>query len=334
MKRRRKKKNDLLFCTGLFWTLLTAATLFFTGESAAALETNGGEALGKQYLADSFLTVSRGENGWQRQPLGTDEGAPDAATDGSMNGQQTGGSQEEHKETDTAQKEEIAVSAPLSGEEGEEPGATENAAETGVFTAEPVVLIYHTHASESYQPYTESNFHREEKEGTVREAGDILTAALEAKGIGVVHDTTLHDRPSYDQSYSRSLERAKGLLQQNPTVKIVIDLHRDAAAYSGNKGHVFVTADGGTAAQFALVVGQGNGNAAQLNAFAKEIHQLANRLYPGFSRGIIEKDYRYNQYISDCHLLLELGNNQNSIEDIRRSAALFAEVLAAWLKES
>ncbi|MBE6036937.1 MAG: hypothetical protein E7223_04850 [Clostridiales bacterium] len=328
--RRRGRKKGVLVYTGLFWTLLFGAALFFTGEAMAEVPADGGETLGKQYLADSFLTINREGGGWDRlqgTETGSEEGSAgngpvdpegenEAQTGENTEGEGAGQAPDSAGASGGAKPEIGAASVPLLSQ-----------------TSQPVVLIYHTHASESYQPYTESNFHREGTEGTVREAGNILTEALEKKGIKVIHDVTLHDRPSYDQSYSRSLETAKTLLQKYPSVELVIDLHRDAAAYSGNSGHVFSLANGGKAAQFALVVGQGNGNAAALNAFAKEIHQLANRLYPGFSRGIIEKDYRYNQYISDCHLLLELGNNQNSIEDIRTSAALFADVIETWLSQ-
>ena len=71
--------------------------------------------------------------------------------------------------------------------------------------SKPLVIIYHTHTTESYQPYSESNFHRVKETGTVRDVGNVLTEELNNLGIGVVHDKTIHDRPSYNQSYDRSL---------------------------------------------------------------------------------------------------------------------------------
>ena len=70
----------------------------------------------------------------------------------------------------------------------------------------PQVLIYHTHTTESYQPVTEGNFHSVNKIGTVREVGDVLAERLEELGYQVIHDETIHDHPSYSQSYSRSLD--------------------------------------------------------------------------------------------------------------------------------
>ena len=72
-------------------------------------------------------------------------------------------------------------------------------------TDDPLVIIYHTHSSESYMPYKESNYHREEVKGTVREVGDVMEEELEKKGINVIHDKTVHDRPSYNESYDKSL---------------------------------------------------------------------------------------------------------------------------------
>ena len=79
----------------------------------------------------------------------------------------------------------------------------ENKEEEVTVTGDPQVIIYHTHSTESYMPYDESNYHREEEEGTVRDVGNVLEKELKKKGINVIHDKTLHDRPSYNESYNR-----------------------------------------------------------------------------------------------------------------------------------
>lgn len=204
-------------------------------------------------------------------------------------------------------------------------------AEKEVDNTKPRIIIYHTHSSESYQPYTESNFHREDEAGTVREVGDVMADELNKLGIAVVHNKTVHDRPSYNQSYERSLETVTALLRQYPTAEIVIDLHRDAAAYTGNVGET-ITIDGQTVAKFKLVVGRNNDNYAQLMTFARKVNSHADALYPGFAGRIIEKEYRYNEYIADNYLLLEVGNNQNDIEHAKATGKYFAHVLAALLE--
>ena len=221
---------------------------------------------------------------------------------------------------------------PNNGQMTAEKTAPEQKEPEPVDNSKPRVIIYHTHSSESYQPYSESNFHREEETGTVREVGNVMTAELNRLGIAVVHDTTIHDRPSYNQSYDRSLETITALLRQYPTAEVVIDLHRDAAAYTGNTGPT-VTVNGETAAKYKFVIGQNNENYGQLYAFAEKVNAKAESMYPGFTGQILEKTYRYNEYIADQYLLLEVGNNQNSIEHAKTTGKYFAGILAAVLEE-
>ena len=94
----------------------------------------------------------------------------------------------------------------------------------------PRVLIVHTHATESYLPSSEGNFHTRDEENTVRDVGNVLERTLEARGIAVIHDKTLHDYPSYNDSYYRSYETTEKLLAEYPTIECVIDLHRDAVS--------------------------------------------------------------------------------------------------------
>ena len=198
---------------------------------------------------------------------------------------------------------------------------------------QPLVIIYHTHATEAYQPISTGNFRTTEVEGSVRDVGNVLAEELEKLGIGVVHDTTLHDAESYNKSYSRSLETANYLISQYPSAIFVIDLHRDAAAYTGGAAKT-VTIDGKTVASYALVVGEGNPNASALKAFANAVNDKAEEMYPGFGGRIISKSYKYNQYVSDYHLLLEIGNNENNIKETRLTAKYFAHVLASVIEDT
>lgn len=198
--------------------------------------------------------------------------------------------------------------------------------------SKPVVIIYHTHATESYQPVSDGNFHSLEEYGTVRQVGDELTAALEAKGIQVIHDKTIHDSPSYNQSYSRSLETVKALMGENQSTRVVVDLHRDAAGYLRNPNQA-ITIQNQKTAKYSLVVGNGNPNAEKLKVFANHVNRKAEELYPGFGGRIIEKDYKFNQYVSDYHLLLEVGNNENTIEEAKMTGKYFADVLAEVIKD-
>ena len=195
----------------------------------------------------------------------------------------------------------------------------------------PLVIIYHTHSSESYMPYKSSNYHREKEKGTVRDVGSVMKKTLEKKGIKVIHDKTLHDRPSYNESYNRSLETITALRKKYPSADYIIDLHRDAAPSSVSEGK-YTVIDGKRVAKFSLVVGQQNENYVELYDYAKKVSEKAGGIYNGFGGPIIERNYRYNEYVSNRSLLLEIGNNRNTIEEARLCGRYFAEVLASIIK--
>lgn len=191
----------------------------------------------------------------------------------------------------------------------------------------PVVIIYHTHATETYLPVTDGNFHSVAETATVREVGNTLAAELEAQGIQVIHNQTLHDHPSYSQSYNRSLATIREIMNAAGSPKIIIDLHRDAAGYTKNQA--LITEIGGQkVAKYGFVLGTENENKQQLRALADYMIQKSNAAYPGIARALIEKPYKFNEYVSDYYMLLELGNNQNHIDEANASARYFGKILA------
>lgn len=197
---------------------------------------------------------------------------------------------------------------------------------------DPLVIIYHTHATESYRPSSAGNFHKEGEKDTVREVGDIMEGVMENAGINVIHDKTMHDRPSYNESYARSLETIQRLMKKYPTAKYVIDLHRDAAAYAGNKGATVIIGKD-TVATYSLVVGSACDNYPKLLSYAKTVNSKAEAMYPGFGGRIIEKEYKFNQWVCNNHILLEIGNNQNDISEVKNTARYIGKVLAEVIYE-
>lgn len=197
-------------------------------------------------------------------------------------------------------------------------------------TGDPRVLIYHTHATESYLPSSAGNYHTTQEENTVRDAGEVLTKTLEENGIAVVHDKTLHDNPSYDASYSRSFETVKRLLAKYPSIECIIDLHRDAtpAQVAGPTQKVA----GKTAAVYSYVLSNTTETYGENLAFLKKLNAVANGSYDGYTGSILERPYWYNQELCGKAILIEMGNNRNNIKDVRRCAELFGEILAEALE--
>ena len=196
---------------------------------------------------------------------------------------------------------------------------------------EPLVLIVHTHATESSLPQSGSNFHSTGEENTVRDVGNTLAASLEAEGISVVHDKTLHDNPSYNNSYNRSYDTIQQLLEEYPSIVCVIDLHRDAIA--AETAAATVSVNGKTCAKYSYVVGNLASTYKDNLAFINNLNKTASESYNGYTGKVLERGYRYNQDFTSKSLLLEIGYNRNQIEEARNSAEIFGKILADTLKK-
>ena len=203
--------------------------------------------------------------------------------------------------------------------------------ETVIFGKDPAVLIVHTHATESYLPSSGGNYHKKAKENTVRDVGDVLAEALEEEGIGVVHDQTLHDDPSYNLSYNRSYETTEKLLKKYPSIVCVIDLHRDAIAAEVPAATVAV--NGKTCAKYSYVVSNAVETYQKNLKFIRAMNENASKDYSGFTGKVLERGYRYNQGLSSKYMLLEIGYNRNDITECRNTAAIVGKVLAKTLKQ-
>lgn len=199
----------------------------------------------------------------------------------------------------------------------------------------PTVLILHTHATESYtrngETYAESSPYRTLEEAyNMLSLGDRVTELLEAGGISVIHDRSLHDHPSYNDSYSHARKAIQSLLEEYPTIQLVLDLHRDAADGDAGQLRTRAQAKGAACAQLMLVMG--TGNAGKTNdrwlenlAFGTKLHALLQQKYPGLMRPISLRSQRFNQDLASCSLLVEIGAAGNTHSEARIAAELLAE---------
>ena len=235
------------------------------------------------------------------------------------------------------------IKQPATPETGTESGSTEKPdvevvvndsdkdTKPRVFGKDPVVLIVHTHATESYLPSSEGNYHRKGRLNTVRDAGDVLAETLDKEGIPCVHDSTLHDEKSYNQAYSRSYETTEALLKKYPSIECVIDLHRDAVP--GKVSVATVSIGGKKCAKYSYVVSNAVETYASNLSFVCKMNETATKNYDGFTGSILERGYRYNQNLSSKYMLLEIGYNRNDIEEVRNTAEYFGKILAETLKK-
>lgn len=210
-------------------------------------------------------------------------------------------------------------------------------------TDKPQVLIYHTHTSESYLLYDtgyfyESFFPRDtESSRNVCAVGEEIAKQLNSAGIVTIHDTTLHDYPSYSGAYDRSLETINEYLEKYPTIKVVLDIHRDGIGTDTEKYKPVFTADGKKAAQVMILAGYNYDGSEEFSnweynlRFALKIQDEASRLYPEMVRPLNFADYMYNMNVNTGSLLIEVGSESNTLEEARYAGFLLGKVLCVVL---
>lgn len=209
----------------------------------------------------------------------------------------------------------------------------------------PQVLIYHTHATEGYEPAERGYF---DLSGTWRSTdpgenmiavGDVLTSVLTEKGIGVVHDGTMHDDPGYNGSYKRSAATVSGYLEEFSEISVCLDIHRDAIEPSETE-IIKPTAviNGKKAAQIMIISGCDDGSMNMPDywenlRFAAALGSKIEELYPGLCRPILFDYRKYNMDLSPGLLLIEIGATGNTLEEAKYSAELLANALFELLAE-
>lgn len=194
----------------------------------------------------------------------------------------------------------------------------------GKLTGEGTVLLYHTHATESFVPSSGKAFVSTDLSQTITQLGAELASLLQNEyQISVYHDQTIHDVPRTG-AYERALPTITELLKTYPNTALVVDLHRDGVA----KKITTTTLNGQAAARILLVVGSRHADWQENMTKAEFMHKTLEKLAPGISRGIRERPLVYNQNVHPGSLLIELGGYQNSLEEVRRTLPVLAEALA------
>lgn len=209
-----------------------------------------------------------------------------------------------------------------------------------VNTDEPLVLVMHTHTTECYNGDAMSGETERNTDDSVNvvAVGDVICSVLEENGIKTIHDTTYHDYPSYQGAYSRALTTIDNRLKENPSVKIVLDIHRDAFVYSdGSRLRVACEQNGVSAAQVMIVAGTNSMGLWHDNwlgnlTFAAKIQNAAEIMYPGLMRPVNLRTERFNEHMTRGSLILEVGSNGNTLDEAKEGGKDVARAIAAVLK--
>lgn len=211
--------------------------------------------------------------------------------------------------------------------------------------AAPQVLIVHTHTTESYASADTGSYdpaaltRNADKSKSVVRVGDEIAAYLEKSGIGVLHDTTYHDYPDYNGAYDRSLATIQKDMKQYPSIKVVLDIHRDAIQYAdGSRAKPTVDIDGKKAAQIMVVAPCDEAETSlsipdwQYNyRFGLRIQQQLVKDYPGLARPLNLCPRRYNMQVCHGSLLVEFGTDVNTLDEAVYAGQLFGSSLSKVL---
>ena len=205
----------------------------------------------------------------------------------------------------------------------------------------PTMLIYHTHAGETYLDSPEGNYHSQNnKDKSVIEIGTLLTEQLNKKGWGIAHSTKYHDYPQFTKSYVNSLETVKSMLNNYKSINIALDLHRDGRDLKTEDDikkeseRMTTTYKGEKVAKFFFVVGMKNENINEVQSLAEDITKFAQSKYPELVLPIVKKQYgKFNQYMAENHMLIEIGSNGTTSEEAKASVKYVAEILDEYFKQ-
>jgi stage II sporulation protein P len=211
--------------------------------------------------------------------------------------------------------------------------------------AGPVVAIYHTHARESYLTLVrqvsaaqtakikaEEAFAEDPDITVVRVGQELAEVLAKQHAMPTVHSRRFHDADGRLGAYVQSAQTVERLMREYPTIRVLIDLHRDSPRRAVTAGVV----RGQSVAKILLVVGT-NRNLAHPNwqanhDFAIRLNAAMEAMYPGLSRGIMVTESRYNQHYLPHAMLVEIGGVDNTMEEALTSTRMFAAALAAVMQ--
>ncbi len=207
------------------------------------------------------------------------------------------------------------------------------------------VLIYHTHTCESYIDkdvgyYYESYYPRTtDNRYNVTQVGEAIAQQLRKAGIGVIHDTTIHDT-SYNGSYSRSRATVDSYIKKYPTIKVTLDVHRDSIGTDEYKVKPTFTYNGKQGAQIMIMSGydaNGSFNFPNWNynlRFALQLQQTCETNFKGITRPLSFGNFAYNMNVNTGSLLVEVGTDSNTLEEAVYSGELLGKSLAEVLQNN
>ncbi len=218
------------------------------------------------------------------------------------------------------------------------------AAGADISSGEPLVLIIHSHGTESYGDGISYRYEWDDRRSTdisknVVAVGEVLVQTLRSYGINTLHSTKMHDDISYSEAYKLSAETVRSYLQKYPSIRYVFDIHRDSIDTSkGNSVRSVCTVDRESVAQIMAVIGS-DSNGTEYDswennlAFSINLRRRMNATYGNIFRPTYLKRKSYNQELAVLSILFEIGTEGNTLNEACRAAELLGKELSQMIFE-
>lgn len=211
--------------------------------------------------------------------------------------------------------------------------------------SQPTVLIYHTHATEAYEPYDAEyfdktyNWRSDDNDKNMVAVGTALAQKLEEAGIGVVHITRQHDNPSYNGAYDKSAQTVREALEQYPTIQVILDIHRDAIQRDADTiVKAVAEVEGKKAAQLMIIAGCDDDGSLGMPRweenfrFSAALQDILETMYPTLCRPVFFCYRKYNMDLCPNGALIEIGSHGNTLEEAQYTAELLGNALIVLLR--
>jgi len=202
----------------------------------------------------------------------------------------------------------------------------------------PQILILHTHSSESFVKKLEDVnvrgapiFSRNPQENVIR-VGHELSEQLKRFGFDVIHNGTEHDIPDHNKSYINAYDTIERYLKSYPSIKVILDIHRDGLSKDQPKLRVVKQIDGKNVAQIMFVIGTNHPNWKENFKLALKLQENLNSKNPGIARHIYLSNNRYNQHFTSGSLIVEIGGEGNLLSECIESTKYLARAISEVIK--
>lgn len=198
----------------------------------------------------------------------------------------------------------------------------------------PAVLILHTHGTEAFQDQAMTGYHTTDESRSIVQVGKALAEVLTEAGIGVIRCTEPFDKDSFDMAYYNAARYIRETLEEHPSIRYILDIHRDAITNAEGKGIRPLSVENGSSyAQLMFVVGTDHGGSGHTEwetnlALAARLQSRLHQTHPTLLRDINLRSASFNAQYAPGALLIEAGAACSTLDDAVQGIRLLGEALA------